>query len=308
MARLNRDMPHALRAVCEGGLKETLGGAGMIAQIAHPYVQSYQSYDHLMLPCLLEFCRRAGRAPLEVMWRMMNRIEQRYVDGGLFPVPIRNTWPVCIRPAEQAFVNCPVLLCAEMYTDLDAVAHPPVPAPDGSYLIAFFQLTDDDRAFMARWREEHDNVDWPMEPHIEQGGGPGPMQHPIQVNGRVVDTVMLTPLRMRWQHVSNQVTARRWSLMCRYGQRMYGPRIAELHHAREGLRTEVAAMRWCREQRRAALQQATAAERVQIQQRTRLYMDRIRDLWARIARVDDQIHNLRNTVGACREILGDVTI
>ena len=98
MAHLNRDMPYVLRAVCKGGLKATLGGAGVIVQIARPYVQSYQAYDHIMLPCLLEFCRRAGRAPLEVMRRMMNRIEQHYVDGGLFQM--RNTWPVCIRPAE----------------------------------------------------------------------------------------------------------------------------------------------------------------------------------------------------------------
>ena len=304
MAHLNRNMPNVLRAVCKGGLEDKVGGACVAAKAVYPY---FQNYDNLMLPCLLEFCRRAGRPPLEVREWLMNRVEQRYVDGDLPPVHIRNSWVVCIRPAEQAFVNSPVLLCGERWTDLHAVALPPVPAPAGSHLAAFFQLTDNDRAFMARWREEHDNVNWPMEPRLEDND-PNPLQHPIWVGGRLVDTVKLASLRMRFARVSRHVTAERHRLMSGYVGRMYGPRIAELRRANEGLRTEVAAMRWCREQRRAALQHATAAERVQIQQRMRLYMDRIRDLWVRIARVDDQIHNIHTTGGLCKEILGDGTI
>ena len=132
------------------------------------------------------------------------------------------------------------------------------------------------------------------------------MQCPIWVNGRIVETIKLNPLRVRWERVNSQVYAGRIGLIRRYGQRMIGPRIAELLREREELMMEATAMRWCRDQRRADLPQATAAEKVQIRRRMRFYMDRMRELWDRTARVDDQIYTIHNSFGYCREILGAI--
>ena len=74
MAHLNRNMPNALRVVCKGGLEDKVGGACVAAKAVYPY---FQNYDNLMLPCLIEFCRRTGRPPLEVREWLMNRVEQR---------------------------------------------------------------------------------------------------------------------------------------------------------------------------------------------------------------------------------------
>ena len=114
----NRDMPNCLRAVCREGLAACVVRGrrlGMAAQIVIEYLD-YTNYDDLMLPCLLDFCRRTGRAPLAEYMpdtaRTQCMVEQRYEAGGRPPLDIRNSWPIHIAPQEQAFVNCPVLLCA----------------------------------------------------------------------------------------------------------------------------------------------------------------------------------------------------
>jgi hypothetical protein len=295
----NRDMPNCLRALCREGLAAGVVRGrrlGMAAQIVLEYFGG-KNYDDLMLPCLLDFCRRAGRAPLAECVsgtaRMQGRVEQHYEEGGRPPLDIRNSWPVYISPHEQAFVNCPVLLCAETYTGFQAVALPPVPAPADSYLIAFFPLTDNDRAFLDNWRRAHDNVDWPLEPFVGPMRVRNLLQNPIEVGDRRVDTIKLARVRYALRHIS--ITGGRRYLMREYAERMYDLRLAELLRAKEGLKTEKFAMQWCREQYQTQRNQ----------QRINFCDVRIAGINMRIAVADQQIREIRQTGGLCREILGD---
>ena len=108
-----------------------------------------------------------------------------------------------------------------------------------------------------------------------------------------MDTIKLA--RMRYASMNISITGGRRYLMREYAERMYDLRLAELLRAKEGLKTEKFAMQWCREQYQTQRNQ----------QRINFCDVRIAGINMRIAVADQQIREIRQTGGLCREILGD---
>jgi len=168
----NRDMPNCLRALSRGGLAAGVVRGrrlGMAAQTVLEYFGG-KNYDDLVPPCLLDFCRRAGRP-------VMKPEEQ---DPHYWDWP-EDTFAVKISINERAYVECQ---CIEIVPN--GAGDFPVGRfgddvcragmhPYAMYFIALFPMTERDHAFQAQWQEKH-NASWPYQqvygPHYSRDEPP----------------------------------------------------------------------------------------------------------------------------------------
>ena len=137
---MNRDVPNCLRAVCRGGLSAELG---MTAMVVYSY---FQNWDNIVLPCVLDLCRRTGRPFIDRMHAAMNAGH-------------RDCFPVEITLEEVRCVDCPLYVLMSDLNNL--VTTPPLHLnPLVQHVVAYLPMAESDAAFMARWSEAH-NADWP---------------------------------------------------------------------------------------------------------------------------------------------------
>ena len=138
---MNRDVPNCLRVVCRGGLLSA--ELGMAARVVYSY---FQNWDDLVLPCVLDLCRRTGRPFVDRMHAAMN-------------AGCQDRFPIEITVEEVSYMNCPLYI---MMPDLNNFfTMPPLHLdPLVQHVVACLPMADSDAAFMARWSEAH-NADWP---------------------------------------------------------------------------------------------------------------------------------------------------
>ena len=137
---MNRDAPNCLRAVCRGGLRTELG---MTAMVVYSY---FQNWDNIVLPCVLDLCRRTGRPFIDRMHAAMKAGR-------------RDCFPVEITLDEVRYVDCPLYVLMSDLNNL--LTTPPLHLnPFVQHVVAYLPMAESDAAFMARWSDAH-NADWP---------------------------------------------------------------------------------------------------------------------------------------------------
>jgi hypothetical protein len=254
----NRDMPNCLRAVCRGGLAAVVVRGrrlGTAAQIVLEYFGG-KNYDDLVPPCVLDFCRRAGRP-------VMKRQE---LDPYYWDWP-EDTFAVKIGINERAYVTCQ---CIEIVPN--GAGDFPVGRfgddvcragmhPYALHFIALFPMTERDHAFQAQWQEKY-NASWPHQqvygPHINE---PPPSTVVVELNGFT-----------RKSRASE-------AAMCRHATRMKDQfRRVKCERRIEEHKIELFAYDWCLKRTLTQMVRASREKRAELRSRVRRYRSKMREL------------------------------